>query len=93
MDAIIQQFFNLDIMDKALPLVLSGLKQTILICLVVIPLGLAGGLPSRSVRCRVFARSLGGDRRHRLLSRHSAAGAADFHLFRAAVRGLPAVAR
>jgi polar amino acid transport system permease protein len=44
MDAIIQQFFNLDIMAKALPLVLSGLKQTLLICLVVIPLGLVGGL-------------------------------------------------
>jgi polar amino acid transport system permease protein len=44
MDAIIQQFFNLDIMAKALPLVLSGLKQTLLLCLVVIPLGLVGGL-------------------------------------------------
>ena len=44
MDAIIQQFFNLDIMAKALPLVLAGLKQTLLLCVVVIPLGLVGGL-------------------------------------------------
>jgi len=44
MEALAQQFFNLDIMAKALPLVLTGLKQTILLCLVVIPLGLAGGL-------------------------------------------------
>src|ERR1051325_10107991 len=31
-------------MAKALPLVLAGLRQTILLCLIVIPLGLAGGL-------------------------------------------------
>ena len=28
MDALIQQFFNLDIMSRALPLVLQGLRQT-----------------------------------------------------------------
>ena len=58
MDALIHQFFNLDIMSRALPLVLQGLQQTILLCLIVIPLGLAGGLvfalaslsPSRTVR-------------------------------------------
>src|ERR1043165_349333 len=58
MDALIQQFFNLDIMARALPLVLQGLQQTVLLCLIVIPLGLAGGLlfalvslaPSRAVR-------------------------------------------
>jgi polar amino acid transport system permease protein len=44
MDAIVQQFFNLDIMAQALPLVLAGLRQTLLLCLVVIPLGLVGGL-------------------------------------------------
>jgi len=44
MEAIIQQFFNLAIMERALPLILSGLKHTILICVLVIPLGLAGGL-------------------------------------------------
>jgi polar amino acid transport system permease protein len=44
MDALLQQFFNLAIMERALPLVLMGLKQTILLCLLVVPLGLAGGL-------------------------------------------------
>ena len=44
MDALLQQFFNLEIMAKALPLVLTGLRQTVVLCLVVIPLGLAGGL-------------------------------------------------
>jgi polar amino acid transport system permease protein len=44
MDAIIQQFFNLAIMEQALPLILAGLRQTIIICLIVIPLGLIGGL-------------------------------------------------
>jgi polar amino acid transport system permease protein len=44
MQAIVQQFFNLDIMAKALPLVLTGLWTTLLICAVVIPLGLIGGM-------------------------------------------------
>ena len=44
MEAIGQQFFNLAIMERALPLLLMGLRQTIVICLMVIPLGLAGGL-------------------------------------------------
>jgi len=44
MDVLLQQFFNLDIMAKALPLVLQGLKTTLLICLIVIPMGLIGGV-------------------------------------------------
>jgi polar amino acid transport system permease protein len=44
MDAIIQQFFNLDIMRQAAPLILRGLGMTLLVCLAVVPLGLAGGL-------------------------------------------------
>jgi polar amino acid transport system permease protein len=44
MQAIVQQFFNVGIMAKALPLVLTGLWTTLLICLVVIPLGLSGGV-------------------------------------------------
>ena len=59
MEALVQQFFNLAIMERALPLVLAGLEQTIVICLIVIPLGLAGGLAFaivslsrlRTVRC------------------------------------------
>jgi polar amino acid transport system permease protein len=46
MDALVQQFFNIDIMARSLPLVLAGLRQTLLLCLIVIPLGLAGGLMS-----------------------------------------------
>ena len=44
MDAIVQQFFNISIMTQALPLILAGFRQTVIICLIVIPLGLAGGL-------------------------------------------------
>jgi len=44
MDALIQQFFNIDIMRQALPLMLRGLGYTLLLCAVVIPLGFAGGL-------------------------------------------------
>jgi len=44
MEAIVEQFFNVPIMQKAVPLLLMGLRQTVLICLMVIPLGLAGGL-------------------------------------------------
>jgi polar amino acid transport system permease protein len=44
MDAVIQQFFNIDIMASALPLVLRGLGMTLTVCVVVIPLGLVGGL-------------------------------------------------
>ena len=44
MQALAEQFFNLTIMQQALPLILAGLWQTVVICLVVVPLGLAGGL-------------------------------------------------
>jgi polar amino acid transport system permease protein len=44
MDAIVQQFFNVGIMTQALPLILAGFRQTVIICVIVIPLGLAGGL-------------------------------------------------
>ena len=44
MQTILQQFFNLGVMEQAFPLILGGLKQTIIICLIVVPLGLAGGL-------------------------------------------------
>ena len=58
MEVLLHQFFNFEIMGKALPLVLGGLKQTVILCLIVIPLGLIGGLafgllslaPSRIVR-------------------------------------------
>jgi polar amino acid transport system permease protein len=44
MDAVIGQFFNVTIMASALPLVLRGLGMTLVVCAVVIPLGLTGGL-------------------------------------------------
>jgi polar amino acid transport system permease protein len=44
MDAILQQFFNFGIMQKVWPLLLRGLGTTAWLCVIVIPLGLAGGL-------------------------------------------------
>lgn len=44
MDQLIEQFFNIDVMIKAWPLMLRGLAMTLLLCLIVIPVGLAGGL-------------------------------------------------
>ena len=44
MEAIAQQFFNIAIMQRALPLLLMGLQQTLVLCLLVVPLGLVGGL-------------------------------------------------
>ncbi len=44
MEALQQQFFNVAIMQRALPLLLTGLRQTALLCLLLIPLGLFGGL-------------------------------------------------
>jgi polar amino acid transport system permease protein len=44
MDLLAHQFFNLDIMRQAWPLLMRGLSATLLICAAVIPLGLAGGL-------------------------------------------------
>jgi polar amino acid transport system permease protein len=44
MDVLLDQFFNLEIMHKALPLLLNGLWMTLQLCCAVILLGLAGGL-------------------------------------------------
>ncbi len=44
MDLVLQQFFNLDVMQKVLPLLLRGLGTTLWLCLLVIPLGLVGGM-------------------------------------------------
>jgi len=44
MDAILAQFFNLDIMAQTAPLILRGLGMTLAVCAAVVPLGLAGGL-------------------------------------------------
>jgi polar amino acid transport system permease protein len=44
MDAIAQNFFNIEIMLRVLPYLLSGLGVSFLLSLLVVPLGLAGGL-------------------------------------------------
>lgn len=44
MNALLEQFFNFGVMVKAFPLLLRGFGMTLLLCLAVIPLGLAGGL-------------------------------------------------
>jgi polar amino acid transport system permease protein len=44
MDALIQNFLNVEIMRAALPFLLKGLGMTAVLCVVVVPLGLAGGL-------------------------------------------------
>lgn len=44
MDRFLDQFFNLQIMVAAWPTILHGLGVTALICLAVVPLGIAGGL-------------------------------------------------
>jgi polar amino acid transport system permease protein len=43
-ETLIQSFFNLELMRAALPLLLKGLGMTLLLCVVVVPLGVAGGL-------------------------------------------------
>ena len=44
MDALLLNFFNLAILKEAWPYLLQGVAMTALLCLVVIPLGIAGGL-------------------------------------------------
>lgn len=44
MEQILEQFLNFEIMLKVWPLLLRGLGTTLYLCLLVIPLGLAGGL-------------------------------------------------
>ena len=44
MDVLYQNFFNLEIMREAFPLLIRGLGTTVLLCFAVIPLGLFGGL-------------------------------------------------
>ena len=55
MDALIEQFFNLNVMMKAFPLLMRGLGMTLLLCLAVIPLGFFGGLLVALARLSRFA--------------------------------------
>ncbi len=63
MDSLLVNFFNLGILQQAWPYLLKGLGMTVLLCIVVIPLGIAGGLavaiasraPARWMRWVVIA--------------------------------------
>lgn len=44
MEEIVQSFFNAEIAEAALPIVLAGLLNTVLLSLMVVPLGFIGGL-------------------------------------------------
>lgn len=44
MDEIIFNFFNMEVLAQAYPMLLGGLWMTVQLCLVVVPLGLAAGL-------------------------------------------------
>jgi polar amino acid transport system permease protein len=44
MEVFLHQFLNFEIMQKVFPLLLKGLWTTLYLCVLVIPLGLAGGL-------------------------------------------------
>src|SRR6056300_1672043 len=44
MAGFIEQFFNIQIMIATWPTLLQGLGVTLLLCITVIPMGLAGGL-------------------------------------------------
>ena len=44
MEALADQFFNLNIMRQAMPLMLRGLGMTLMLCAVIVPLGLIAGL-------------------------------------------------
>lgn len=44
MEALIHNFFNLGILAQAWPILLAGVWMTLLLTLVVVPLGIAGGL-------------------------------------------------
>jgi polar amino acid transport system permease protein len=44
MEEIVQAFFNTEIAQAALPIVLQGLLNTVLLSQMVVPLGIAGGL-------------------------------------------------
>lgn len=44
MDLILQNFLNLEILAEAAPYLWSGFKMTVLLCLLLVPLGVAAGL-------------------------------------------------
>ncbi|HEV2557943.1 MAG TPA: amino acid ABC transporter permease [Microvirga sp.] len=63
MDVFLDQFFNIEIMWRVAPLILKGLGQTLLLCAILVPIGVLGGLgaallatsPLRGVRWPALA--------------------------------------
>lgn len=63
MELLISQFFDLALMQEALPFLLAGLRMTLLICVVIIPVGLVLGMltaiasssPRRAIRWPMIA--------------------------------------
>ncbi len=44
MDVVIETFFNIDVIRESVPFLVQGLWMTLKLCVVVVPLGIAGGL-------------------------------------------------
>jgi polar amino acid transport system permease protein len=44
MDILTQEFFNLSVMWRVAPLIFQGLVETLLLCVILLPIGLIGGL-------------------------------------------------
>ena len=44
MDALIQEFFNVPVMVRVAPLILRGFGETLLLCVILAPIGAIGGL-------------------------------------------------
>jgi polar amino acid transport system permease protein len=44
MDTLVNEFFNVAIMVKVMPMILTGLAQTALLCIVLIPIGVVSGV-------------------------------------------------
>ncbi|MGF6174028.1 amino acid ABC transporter permease [Ensifer sp. 4252] len=44
MQNLVNEFFNIEIMLRVLPMILAGCLQTLLLCLLLIPIGLVGGI-------------------------------------------------
>ena len=61
MDALMQEFFNVSVMARVAPMILRGLLETLLLCAILVPIGLVGGLgtmllaTSRNRFARTFA--------------------------------------
>jgi polar amino acid transport system permease protein len=44
MDALVQEFFNVPVMLRVAPMIVRGLLETLLLCVILVPIGLLGGL-------------------------------------------------